>query len=409
MTTSFPRRPLREVAFFQEGPGLRKWQWTNDGMKVINVTNLLGNGCGTVDTTNTDKYISLLEFEERYRHFAVDLGDIVVASSGNTYGKVGRITEENLPVMMNTSVIRFHSLDRGKLNDEYLYAFLRSPDFRQQVHQFVTGGAQPNFGPSHLKKMTIPLPDIGTQQRMGDFLSNYDQLMKNNRRRITLLERAAREIYREWFVRLRFPGHEHTKIIDGVPEGWERKTAFEAMNVMSGGTPKTGEPNYWGGKIPFFTPKDTTSHVYAYETEKTLTEDGLRNCNSKLYPKNTVFLTARGTVGKINLAQTAMAMNQSCYALAAKNGLGQIFLYFALVEGVAQFRSRAVGAVFEAIVIDTFKRIPFIEPSGSLIEAFNEFATPIVKQIDRLATQNRFLVKARNLLLPRLMSGEVAV
>ena len=173
MTNS--RKPLREVAFFQEGPGLRKWQWTTDGMKVINVTNLLGDGCGTVDTTNTDKYISLSEFEDRYKHFAVELNDIVVASSGNTYGKVGRITKENLPIMMNTSVIRFHSLDRTKLDDEYLYAFLRSPDFQGQVHQFVTGGAQPNFGPSHLNKMTIPVPDIHTQQRIGSFLSNYDQ------------------------------------------------------------------------------------------------------------------------------------------------------------------------------------------------------------------------------------------
>lgn len=129
---------------------------------------------------------------------------------------------------------------------------------------------------------------------------------------------------------------------------------------MSGGTPRTGESNYWDSNIPFFTPKDATTQVYAYETEKTLTEDGLRNCNSKLYPKNTIFLTARGTVGKINPAQTAMAMNQSCYALTAKNGVGQVFSYFTLVEGVAQFRSRAVGAVFDAIVADTFKRIPLV-------------------------------------------------
>ncbi|MBI2778767.1 MAG: hypothetical protein HYX62_03125 [Gammaproteobacteria bacterium] len=86
--------PLPEVVFFQEGTGLRKWQWTNDGMKVINVTNILGDAAGTVDVTNTDKYISLVEFEERYKHFAVENGDFVVASSGNTYGKVGKITEK---------------------------------------------------------------------------------------------------------------------------------------------------------------------------------------------------------------------------------------------------------------------------------------------------------------------------
>ena len=114
-------------------------------------------------------------------------------------------------------------------------------------------------------------------------------------------------------------------------------------------------------------------------------------------------------MGKINLAQTDMAMNQTCYALLAKNGLSQVFLYFALVESVTQLRARAVGSVFDAIVVDTFRRLPFIEPSESLIAGFNEFATPLLEQIDGLATQNRNLARARDLLLPRLMSGELTM
>src|SRR3990172_7711415 len=100
--------PLKDYAFFQEGPGLRNWQWTKSGMKVINVTNILPDG--QVDINNTDKFISIAEFEEKYSHFAVEAGDIIVASSGNTYGKIGRINNLHLPLMMNTSVIRFHSL-----------------------------------------------------------------------------------------------------------------------------------------------------------------------------------------------------------------------------------------------------------------------------------------------------------
>ena len=130
-----------------------------------------------------------------------------------------------------------------------------------------------------------------------------------------MLEQSARLLYKEWFVRLRFPGHERVKIKDGVPEGWEKLSAFDAMDVQSGGTPKTGTMEYWNGKIPFFTPKDATSHVYVLKTEKTLTEKGLKSCNSKFYPKDTIFITARGTVGNVNLAQADMAMNQSCYAL----------------------------------------------------------------------------------------------
>jgi type I restriction enzyme, S subunit len=125
--------------------------------------------------------------------------------------------------------------------------------------------------------------------------------------------------------------------------------------------------NYWDGDIPFYTPKDATDSVYVYNTQKMITEEGLRSCNSQLYTKDTVFITARGTVGNINLAQTRMAMNQSCYALVAKLPINQHFLYFALISEVEQFRSRAVGAVFDAVIRDTFKLIPFLVPDEKII------------------------------------------
>ncbi len=253
----------------------------------------------------------------------------------------------------------------------------------------------------------IPIPSRSRTKRIASILSAYDDLIENNRRRIQLLEQAARLLYKEWFVHLRFPGHEHTKIHNGIPEGWEKKTAFDVMEVLSGGTPKTTVPDYWDGGIPFFTPKDSTDYPYVSSTEKTLTDSGLKNCNSKLYPKDTVFFTARGTVGKINLAQCPMTMNQSCYALVAKPPVNQYYLYFALVDGVEQFRSRAVGAVFDAIIRDTFKLIPFIAPDGTIIQAFTEHAIPILRQIDVLSSETKKLIQARDLLLPRLMNGEL--
>ena len=405
-----PRRfavePLTDYVFFQEGPGLRKWQWTEDGMKVINGRNILADG--RIDLSNTERFISPVEFEDKYSHFAIENGDIVVTSSG-TIGKVGRIHEGNLPLMMNTSVIRFHPLSNETINPDFLFAFLRSPLFLNQARSFAIGAAQLNFGPLHIKQMKIVVPPIREQRRVASILSAYDHLIENNQRRIPLLEEAARLLYKEWFVHLRFPGHEHVVVTDGVPEGWERKTAIEAMDVLSGGTPKTAVRDYWGGDIPFFTPKDATEHAYAFSTEKTLTEDGLQSCNSNLYPKDTVFITARGTVGKINLAQTDMAMNQSCYALVADEPVNQHFLYFALREGVEQFRRRASGAVFDAIVRDTFKLIPFTVPSQTLIRTFSDYASPLLRQIDVLSAQTRKLTEARDLLLPRLMNGKLAV
>jgi len=299
------------------------------------------------------------------------------------------------------------SLNPGVLDIRYLFYALRPALSHFQsasigaATQYLTKGILDNF--------RVSIPPLATQEKIVDILSAYDNLIENNCRRIQLLEQSARLLYKEWFVHLRFPGHEHVKIKDGVPEGWEKKTASEVMEVLSGGTPKTTISAYWDGDIPFFTPKDAVDYAYVAETEKTITEDGLKNCNSKLYPKDTVFITARGTVGKINLAQTDMAMNQSCYALVAKESVNQYFLYFALIEGVDQFRSRAVGAVFDAIIRDTFKLIPFVVPDEKLIVMFTEHVKPILNQIDVLSTKTRKLEEARDLLLPRLMNGEIAI
>ena len=304
------------------------------------------------------------------------------------------------------SVIGF--IPNAKKADARFIKYLFDTLLQKRYKRFTQGAAQDNLSQGKLLSLKFPVPDITIQKVIADRISAYDDLIENNRRRIQLLEQAARLLYREWFVHLHFPGHEHVKIIDGVPEGWDKTSAFEVMDVLSGGTPKTKVADYWNGEIPFFTPKDATSQVYAFVTEKYVTEQGLKNCNSKLYTKNTIFITARGTVGKINLAQTDMAMNQSCYALVAKDPMNQHFLYFVLVEGVNQFRSRAVGAVFNAIVVDTFRHIPFLVPGEQLILAFTEIVTPIFLQIDNLTTQQRNLSQARDLLLPRLINGEIA-
>jgi len=181
------------------------------------------------------------------------------------------------------------------------------------------------------------------------------------------------------------------------------------MHVLSGGTPKTSVPNYWDGEIPFYTPKDATNGVWVTDCERRVTEEGLKNCNSKLYPKETVFISARGTVGKLNMAQKPMVMSQSCYALVGKDHLSQSFVYVAMQVAVDSLRQQAVGAVFDAIVVDTFKRINLLIPPLMMIGLFDDIALPILGQVENLTLQNQKLRTARDLLLPRLMSGEIAV
>lgn len=164
------RKRFNEVCWFQEGPGLRNWQFTNTGMKVINVTNL---EFGYLNLSKTDRYISLEEFHRMYKHFEIDDHDIVMASSGNSYGKVAVVRKQDLPLLMNTSVIRFKPMN--KLNYNFLLQFLKSKLFIGQIDLLITGGAQPNFGPAHLNKIEINLPAKVEEQRLiGNILSDMD-------------------------------------------------------------------------------------------------------------------------------------------------------------------------------------------------------------------------------------------
>ena len=291
----------------------------------------------------------------------------------------------------------------------FVYYYLCLPHVIEWFERNAVGTTMPNLNTRIIGRVQLPLLPLPYQRRVASVLSAYDRLIENNRRRILLLERAARLLYKEWFVRFRFPGHEHARNANGIPDSWRQAPAFDVMEILSGGTPDTNNPLYWNGGIPFFTPKDAPPGVYVFSTEKHLSEEGLRNCNSRLYPKDTVFISARGTVGKVAMAQTEMAMSQSSYALMATEPLNQIFLYLCLLDHVEQLRGRAFGSVFPAIVRNTFRSIQFIVPEKRVIRMFSDRVLPIFRQIEILSHQARKCREARDLLLPRLMDGRIAV
>ena len=177
---------------------------------------------------------------------------------------------------------------------------------------------------------------------------------------------------------------------------------------MGGGTPKTTNAGYWSGSVPFFTPKDALA-TYVLTTEKSLTEMGLDNCSSRLYPVNTVFVTARGTVGKLALAGIPMAMNQSCYALIGHDGYGQHFVYHLALATVENLKHKASGAVFDAIVTRDFESEAVPVPPIDAVKLFEAKVKPIYETILNNANESARLAAIRDALLPRLMSGELSL
>jgi type I restriction enzyme S subunit len=309
----------------------------------------------------------------------------------------------------DSNIIRVR-LDQSKCYAKYIFYYYNSHIGRGEVLSIANGAAIKTIKGSDINKLKLAPPPLPIQKRIAEILAAYDDLLENNLKRIKLLEELAQRTYEEWFVKFRVNGVQlPMDEISGLPVGWKLVTCFEAMDILSGGTPKTNIPEYWDGNIQFFTPKDATLFSYTDGTEKLITDIGLKKCNAKLFSIDTVFITARGTVGKLNLALEPMAMNQSCYALIGKDYLSQYFLYNSLSNTINQFKGAANGGVFDAIVVDTFRYLKFTKPTKEHVLLFDEFAKPIYEQIKNIITQNRLLRDSRDMLLPRLMNGSITV
>jgi len=299
-----------------------------------------------------------------------------------------------------------------KVNVRFLLYYFFSNAWRTVIkNKMLTGATVDRIPLTTFPDFPVNIPPMPIQQQIAGILSAYDELIENNQRRIRILEDMARSLYREWFIYFRYPGHESVPLVDSplgpIPKGWEVKAFTEVVDVLSGGTPKTRVPEYWNGNIPFFTPRDAPGSFYVQDTDKHLTDAGLSKCSSKLYEPDTVFITARGTVGKVAMPSKPMAMNQSCYALKGKAGISQRFLFLMTLQQVDYLKTNTGGATFDTIIVDTFRQMKVAQPLFSQVEDFTCRINPIFEQMNTLEQQTANLRYTRDLLLPKLLSGDV--
>ncbi len=279
------------------------------------------------------------------------------------------------------------------VDPRFLFSLLTSNQMLEELQHLAEtrSGTFPQITfSSELAPMPVCVPDFETQKRIVGVLDAIEGKIENNKEiNDNLLQQA-------------------TAVFDKYYSASSNQQLFTSLiNVLGGGTPKTGNPDFWDGSIPFFTPKDVGA-PYTFQTEKYITESGLDHCNSRLYPKNTTFVTARGTVGKVSIAGTPMAMNQSCYALASEK-IDPVLVYFYVLKAVASLKHKASGAVFDAIVTRDFD----IETINVLTDEDAQSAVsviaPIMEAIHNNIEENMRITKLRDALLPKLMSGELDV
>ena len=298
----------------------------------------------------------------------------------------------------------------SELKGRWLYYYLLSPEAKGKMTGNMKGSSQQFLSLKQLRALSIPVCDERIMKRIVNILSAYDDFIENNRKQIKLLEEAAQRLYKEWFVDLCFPGHEHTKIVNGVPEGWEIRTVSDFGKVITGKTPSTSKPAYYDGNVPFVTIPDMHNTIFPLSTEKCLSEQGANTQKNKFLPPCSVMVSCIATVGLVNIASEWCQTNQQINSVILGDKKDLYFFYFAmkriksLLDGVG-----SNGATMTNVNKTKFESIKILYPGYYLTNCFFEFSMPIFQKILVLSKENQSLQKARDRLLPKLMSGEVEV
>ncbi|MCC5829263.1 MAG: restriction endonuclease subunit S [Phycisphaeraceae bacterium] len=351
--------------------------------------------------------------ERELRVATLEVGDLLFARSSLKIEGTGKCSiVAGVPdiTTFESHLIRAR-LDQSKADPRFYFYFFQSHYGRTTVLSIAKQVGAAGLPGSQLATLSVPSPPIQKQSAIADILWRYDELIGNNARRIKLLEDAARLLYEEWFVRLRFPGHEHTPVCDGVPEGWERKLIANVCDTIGGGTPSTKVPEYWEGDITWVVPSDVTKNdcLALLDSERKITEKGLRESSAKMVPAETILMTSRASVGFFALMDHEVCTNQGFINIIPHEEPMRMYLLFNLMNRVEEIRSNAKGTTYPEISKGRFRGMDVVVPSEPLVNAFSDFATGIVRQVRCLKKQAVGLQRARDLLLPRLMSGEVAV
>lgn len=386
--------------------------WSEDGYRALSAKNIKD---GRVVNVESIRFVD----EALYRKWMkeeIHNGDLILTSEAPLGECYFWNSDEKIVLSQRLFAIR---VKKDILDPRFFYIYARSRIFQGELHGRASGSTVQGIRQSELLKTKVILPPLAEQRFIADLLFSLDDKIDVLRAQNTTLEEMAQRLFKEWFVDFNFPGIDGRpykvgggKMVESeygeTPEGWRTKSYTDLVNVLSGGTPKTDVPEYWNGQIPFFTPKDAKDTFYVDTTDKYITEAGLSACNSKLYPKDTVFITARGTVGKCALALRDMAMNQSCYALVGKD-ISNLFVFLLTKQLIDVIKKSASGAVFDAITVSTFNSLHVVLGDRQVTDCFEALIRPMFNKIANNTEEIFKLAELRDQLLPKLMSGELTM
>lgn len=359
-------------------------EYVDDGVPFYRSKEIIESDEGKV--IENPLYISVDKYNEIKEKFGVpQIGDMLLTSVG-TIGIPYIIKKKDCFYFKDGNLTWFRDFREG-LNSKYLYYWIKSSEGTGILYNTTIGSSQKALTISALKNIKVSLPPRGVQDKIVEVVSAYDDLIENNQKQIKLLEEAAQRLYKEWFVDLNFPGHENTKIVDGVPEGWSRGLLKELISV-----------NY--GKDHKKAPDDGNIPVYG--------SGGLmRKCNKSLFSGEAVLIPRKGSLNNIMYVDETFWTVDTMFYATMKQPHTAVFVYF-FVKAFDMY-SMNIGAAVPSMTTKILDAMDVVIPDKETLEKFDKLTKTYFNKIKTLQGQNERLKIARDLLLAKLMSGEVEV
>ena len=319
----------------------------------------------------------------------------------------------------------FYLKPKVKIDTRWAYYQLLTID----INGMDSGSAIPSTSREDFYSLPVMVPPLPEQRAIAHILGTLDDKIELNRRMNQTLEEMAHAIFQDWFVdfgpvRAKLEGREPylspelwelfpdrlvKSELGRIPEGWEVGFLNDSIEILSGGTPKTSVSAYWDGEVPWYTAKDAPalSDIFALNTERSITQAGIDNSSTKVLPARTTVITARGTVGRLACLGIPMAMNQTCYGIRGAEGYTDFFTYWSVKNTVSELQARTHGTIFDTITRETFKIAETVLIPTRVAGAFESVVTPLMNRILGNLNESRALADQRDVLLPKLVSGEL--
>ena len=387
------------------GSQLHQSDYVESGVPVIMPSDMVG---GKIDLTDISK-VTADKANTLSKHF-VGEGDIVLARRGDI-GRCAFVSSTESGFLCGTGSIKI-SVPEEILLPRYFFYYLQTKEIIGWLNGIAVGSTLKNLSAGAVGQMPIDLPSIKIQNISANILNFFDDLIENNQRRIEILEESAKALYREWFVHYRYPGHENDTMVDSelgpIPSGWALRKIGDLGTIVTGNTPPTKQPELYGEKFPFLTPSDIKKSLFC-ETERYLSPKGASKFENKILPSMSIVFTCIGSIGAICMTKEPTVTNQQINSIIPHDRKTTCFILQLCLQERKRINNYATGSAVPIINKNTFSNIPIVHPPNDLIHNFENLTDQMIQEILILANLNLSLQASRDLLLPRLISGELDV